>query len=91
MNNDDDDEETIEYPADLITQSTAARIRGVSSQAISNLIRAGRIKKYTIDTINLVRRSEIEAFDPLPKGRKREEAAPWFIFNKLLTSCKDEL
>ena len=61
---------------DWISQVEAARIRGVSKQAIAKLIKRNRISAQTIGGRMLVRRSEVEAFVPMPIGRPRKKAAP---------------
>jgi len=61
---------------DWISQVEAARIRGVSKQAIAKLIKRNRISAQTIGGRMLVRRSEVEAFLPMPLGRPRKKAAP---------------
>jgi excisionase family DNA binding protein len=52
---------------DWISQAEAARIRGVSQQAIKNLIVRGRLRSLTIGGKILVLRSEVEAFVAKPK------------------------
>jgi excisionase family DNA binding protein len=69
-NNSDDDFD------DWISQAEAARIRAVSKQAIAKLIRRKRIAAREIGGRMLVRRSEVEAFVPLPIGRPPKKAAP---------------
>lgn len=61
---------------DWISQVEAARIRGVSKQAIAKLIRRNRLSAREIGGRMLVRRSEVEAFVPMPIGRPRKKAAP---------------
>ena len=51
-----------------ISQSEAARIRGVSKQAIANLIRRGRLNTATVAGRTLVLRSEVETFVARPKN-----------------------
>jgi DNA-binding XRE family transcriptional regulator len=46
------------------TQAEAARIRGVSQQAIANLIRRGKLNRVIVAGRSLVLRSEVEAFVP---------------------------
>ena len=53
----------------LISQSEAARLRGVSKQAITSLIRRGRLTSVDVAGHTLVLRSEIESFVVRPKGR----------------------
>jgi plasmid maintenance system antidote protein VapI len=52
---------------DYVSQADAARIRGVSQQAIANLIRRGRLAAVSIAGRTLVVRSEAEAFVAKPK------------------------
>ncbi|MGP8260039.1 MAG: helix-turn-helix domain-containing protein [Acidobacteriaceae bacterium] len=52
-----------------VSQAEAARIRGVSRQAISRLIKKGRLQVLEIGGKVLLNRSEIEAFVPDPPGR----------------------
>jgi excisionase family DNA binding protein len=61
---------------DWISQVEAARIRSVSKQAIAKLIRRNRLSAREIGGRMLVRRSEVEAFVPMPIGRPRKNAAP---------------
>jgi excisionase family DNA binding protein len=59
-----------------ISQAEAARIRGVSKQAIADLIRRGRLTKVSVAGRALVLRSEVEAFVAQPKlGRPPRKAA----------------
>ena len=63
-------------PGELISQAEAARIRGVSQQAIANLIRRGRLASALVAGRTLVLRSEVEAFVPKPKlGRPPKKTA----------------
>ena len=61
---------------DWISQVEAARIRGVSKQAIAKLIARKRLSAREIGGRMLVRRSEIEAFVPMPIGRPRKKSTP---------------
>jgi len=58
-----------------ISQAEAARIRGVSKQAIAKLISRKRLSAREIGGRKLVRRSEVEAFVPMPIGRPRKKKA----------------
>ena len=61
---------------DLITITQAARLRGVTRQAIADLIERGRLSRYEIAGRPFVLRSEIEAFKDSrgwPKGRRRKD------------------
>ncbi len=60
------------YP---LSQAEAARIRSVSKQAIAKLIARKRLSAREIGGRKLVRRSEVEAFVPMPLGRPRKKAA----------------
>jgi excisionase family DNA binding protein len=61
---------------DWISQVEAARIRGVSKQAIAKLIARKRLLARQIGGRMLVRRSEVEAFVPMPIGRPRKKSTP---------------
>jgi excisionase family DNA binding protein len=60
----------IEIPNDLISQAEAARLRGVSRQAIKKLVGAGRLTAYPLGGRDLVRKSEVLRFVPLKPGRR---------------------
>lgn len=55
--------------AQWISQAEAARIRGVSRQAIALLVKRGRFSVLKIGGRLLVRRKEVEEFTPEPAGR----------------------
>lgn len=55
-----------------VSQSEAARIRGTSRQAIARLVERGRLTTVEVGGRKLVKRSEVMAFDPLPRGRRRK-------------------
>jgi len=55
---------------DLISQAEAARLRGITRQAVAALVRKGRIKAWTIAGKVLVSRTEIISFVPQAAGRK---------------------
>jgi hypothetical protein len=57
-----------------ISQAQAARHRGVSDQAIANLIRRGRLTTVKVAGRTLVLRSEIESFVVRPMGRPPKKA-----------------
>ena len=61
---------------DWISQAEAGRIRGVSKQAIAKLVKRERLAAREIGGRMLVRRSEVEAFIPMPIGRPRKSAIP---------------
>ena len=61
--------------SDLITQSEAAELRGVSLSAIANLVRRGRLVKVERFGKTLVKRSQVQALNDLrgwPKGKTRK-------------------
>ncbi len=58
--------------ADWISQAEAARIHGVSRQAISKMIRSGRLRILEIGGHFLVSRAEILAFERRIAGRPRD-------------------
>jgi hypothetical protein len=62
-------------PSDLITQAEAARIRGVSHQTISYLIKQSRIRSFKIGGRLFVLRSEVVNYKPNPGGRPKKESA----------------
>lgn len=54
-----------------MSQSEAARIRGVSKQAISKLIKRGRLQSLEIGGHIFVKRSDIQNFVPGKAGRPK--------------------
>jgi excisionase family DNA binding protein len=62
-------------PGDWISQAEAARIRGVSQQAIVNLIRRGRLTTVNMAGRSVVLRSEVENFVAQPKGGRPPKQA----------------
>ncbi len=60
-------------PAEWISQSEAARIRGVSRQAIHKLVKKGRISTLEIAGYVLVNRIELESFEPKDPGRPKSQ------------------
>ncbi len=63
---------------ELITQSAAARLRGVTLAAINDLIRRRRIRSREEYGKVLVYRADVEDFVPVragwPKGKPRKQA-----------------
>jgi len=60
--------------SDLISQSEAARLRGVTRNAINYLVRQGRLQTAKVGGRTFVYRSEVESFEPGkpgPKGKGR--------------------
>lgn len=56
-----------------ITQAQAARLRGVSRQAINKLVKTGRIKSIRIASILLVNKEDVANFKALSSGRPKKE------------------
>jgi predicted DNA-binding protein (UPF0251 family) len=56
--------------SDLITQADAARLRGVSRAAISELVSRGRFKIYEVAGRPLLSKTEVLNFEPDPGGRR---------------------
>jgi excisionase family DNA binding protein len=61
---------TIEV-SEWVSQAEAARLRGVSRQAIWKLIRNGRIRSLEIGGHVLVSRVDVKNFQPREAGRPR--------------------
>ena len=59
---------------DLITQAEAANLRGVTREAIYNLVARGRLQTVEIGGQKFVRRSDVLNFEVLPAGRPPESA-----------------
>jgi len=56
-----------------VSQAEAARLRGVSRQAISRLVQKGRLRTLSIGGHLLVSREDIRRFKPLNAGRPAKE------------------
>ena len=54
---------------DMITQADAAFIRGVSHEAIRDLVRRGRLKVFKIGGKPFLSKKEVKAFKPQVGGR----------------------
>jgi excisionase family DNA binding protein len=63
---------TGEDVGDLITIAEAARLRGVSRSAVSELVRRGRLRSIEMFGRVLVYRSEVENFQKQKPGPKTE-------------------
>jgi excisionase family DNA binding protein len=61
--------------SDWISQAEAAQLRGVSRQAISKLIRKGRLKSMVIGGHTLVSRADVLSFQPRAAGRPKLDQA----------------
>jgi excisionase family DNA binding protein len=61
-------------PEEWISQAEAARVRGVSRQAISKLVRSKRVRTVQIGGHILINRDDIKSFEKKKAGRpKRHE------------------
>jgi len=58
-------------PAEWISQAEAARIRGVTRQAIAKLVKSRRIRTLLIGGHILVNREDVLNFTRRPAGRRR--------------------
>ena len=65
-----------ENPNEWISASEAARLRGVSRQAIANLVRRGRLRTLQFGGKTFVSRADVEAYAPDPGGRPRKKTPP---------------
>lgn len=63
--------------SDLMTQADAAKARGVSRAAITDLVKRGRLRTVELFGKKLVYRSEVEGFEAehkgWPKGKPRKQ------------------
>jgi excisionase family DNA binding protein len=66
------DEKILDISA-WISQSEAARLRGVTRAAISALVKRNRLKTLKIGGKNLLNRTDIENYQPQPRGPKPKE------------------
>lgn len=58
---------------DWVSQAEAARMRGVSRQAIARLIRKGRFRVLKIGGKVLLRRLDVKAYESKGAGRPRND------------------
>jgi excisionase family DNA binding protein len=58
-----------DFAEEWISQAEAARIRGVSRQAIARLVKRGRLRVLKIGGRVLVLRHDVERFTPEAPGR----------------------
>lgn len=64
------------WGGDLITITQAARLRGVTPQAIDSLLSRGRLKAAAVVAgRRLLRRSDVLKFRPGRPGRPKKEAS----------------
>ncbi len=82
-------------PTDWISQAEAARIHGVSRQAISQMIRAGRLRPFEVGGRSVVSRTEVEKLrdsDAGPSQDRPDEAARFIAsFDKLRPEVKTDV
>ena len=62
-------------PSELMSMKQAAEMRGVSIQAIQDLVRRGRFTVIEIAERKYLLRKEVEDFKKLPLGRPRKDSA----------------
>ena len=58
---------------DWISQSEAARLRGVTRQAIAKLVKKGRLKVLVLGGRTFVSKAEITLFEMQAAGRPKKE------------------
>jgi excisionase family DNA binding protein len=63
-------EKTIDI-SEWMSQAEAAKLRNVSRQAISKLVKNGRLRHVKVGGYVLVNRFDVENFQPLEVGRPR--------------------
>ena len=61
--------------SELVSQQEAAEMRGVSIQAIGDLMKRGRFTVILVGGKRLLLRKEVEAFVPRRTGRPRKDSA----------------
>jgi len=61
--------------SELVSQQEAAKMRRVSFQAISDLMKRGRLTVILVGGKRLLLRKEVEAFEPSIGGRPRKDSA----------------
>ena len=57
---------------DWISQAEAARVRGVSRQAIAKLVRSNRLRTVEIGGHVLIHREDVYNFQPKKAGRPKQ-------------------
>lgn len=60
--------------SDWISQAEAARLRGITRQAIAKLIKHHRLPTLEVGGRRFVSRTDVLSFAPLPAGRRKSEA-----------------
>ena len=59
--------------SDWISQSEAARLRGVTRQAIAKLVKKGRLKILVLGGHTFVSKAEVAGFEMQAAGRPKKE------------------
>ncbi len=59
--------------SDWISQSEAARLRGVTRQAIAKLVKKGRLKVLVLGGRTFVSKTEVAGFEMQAAGRPKKE------------------
>jgi len=62
------------FDREWVSQAEAARLRGVSRQAISRLIQRKRLRTRSIAGYVLVHRDDVLTFVPRPSGRPKKKS-----------------
>ena len=65
---------TKKKPEDWITQTEAARLKGMTLAAINELVRRARVRSTELYGKRLVSRADIEAFEPKPKKQSARKS-----------------
>ncbi len=63
----------LEDLSDWVSQADAARLRGITRQAISRLVNRGRLTTLSVAGRRLVSRTDVLAFESSPTGRKKSK------------------
>jgi len=61
--------------SELVSQREAAKMRGVTTQAINKLMQRGRLTVIEVSGKRFLLRKEVEAFEPNITGRPRKDSA----------------
>jgi len=60
-------------PKELVSQATAAKMRGTTKQAIANLIRRGKLQAVMIDNHVFLLKKDVESFTPDKSGPRPKQ------------------
>jgi hypothetical protein len=61
---------------ELVSIKVASEMRGVTTQAIHQLIKRGKLRAIEVSGIRFVLRKEVEAYEPDVGGRPRKNSSP---------------